>query len=829
MKTTRNRLHSNLLCLLLLVVPNLGRTADTLVEFFDFWLYIDNGANQGTAWQTPAFDDSNWNVGLSQFGFGEGDEFTELNSAPGGVPLNTAYFRTIFNVANAGSYSNLTLRMLRDDGAIVYLNGVEVFRSNMDTGVVNYATKALRNIESNDESLLAQRVVPAGVLVNGRNVLAVEVHQAEGGNDDMSFALILLGHRVGENQPPSANDSFVSMEQDKSTNITLNAVDPENTPLTYTLLSSPRHGTLTGVAPTFIYTPDAGYAGPDLFSFKASDGEWETEIADVNIEVKAASNHPPVADSQNVTVLEDMPLTITLSANDPDGDELAYFYSSPSHGILAPGPNHTVVYQPAVNYNGPDAFAFWVEDGHGATSSATVSITVIPVNDAPAADTQSLSTDEDTSLTITLTANDVDGDTLSFAYVQPAHGVVTGSGKYLTYAPEPNFNGNDSFLFTVTDGNGGTTTSIIRITVLPVNDAPTAAGQKVTTLEDTPVEISLIANDVDGDVLAYSYTTPEHGVLKGTGNRIVYEPAPDFNGNDSFIFMVSDGNGGLATATVTLTIEPVNDAPKAQPQNITVPEDTAVSIALQASDIDGDTLQFSCTQPLHGTVSGTSRTAVYVPAPNYNGPDSFTFTADDGHGGIATATVNITVTSVNDVPKAVAWAAPASDPTRLARNLTLMAANNQNALVFLKGSASSDPDSDSLSYVWYQGESATPFSTDRDLTVTLPIGSYTITLVVSDGLASASDTIAVQVFTACNLVQTLIGKVNAVILKASERNMLLAHLNTACSSFDAQDISGGVHQLELFKSRVSAKVSDPATAQMLIGEAQNIIDQVSAH
>src|SRR6185436_1382273 len=144
------------------------------------------------------------------------------------------------------NYSNVTLQLRRDDGAIVYLNGAEVFRSNMPTGAVNYATSALRNIEGVDESLLAQQVLPASVLMNGENLLAVEVHQAVDGEADMSFALAVIGHRVGENQPPSAFPSLVSTEQDKSTNITLNATDPDSNPLTYTLLPFPLHGSLSG-------------------------------------------------------------------------------------------------------------------------------------------------------------------------------------------------------------------------------------------------------------------------------------------------------------------------------------------------------------------------------------------------------------------------------------------------------------------------------------------------------------------------------------------------------------------------------------------------------
>jgi hypothetical protein len=643
-------------------------------------------------------------------------------------------------VGSTANYSNLTLQLRRDDGAIVYLNGVEVFRSNMPTGAVNYATSALRNIEGVDESLLAQRVVPASVLINGENLLAVEVHQAVGGDDDMSFALAVIGHRVGENQPPSAFSSLISAEQDRSTNITLNATDPDGNPLTYTLLSFPLHGLLSGTPPNVTYTPEAGYVGFDVFSFRASDGQWNTEVADVSIDVKAASNHAPVADAQNVSVAEDNALTITLSATDEDGDTLAYSNTSTTHGTLTPGTGHTLLYQPSLNYFGPDSFTFTVDDGHGGVSTATVTIAVTPVNDAPFPNAQNLFTDEDTALLIVLTASDVEGNALSFSFAQPTHGVVTSSGDHLTYQPAANYNGPDSFIFTVNDGNGGIVSANIHIEVAPVNDNPMAHGQSVSIAEDTTAGILLAAEDLDGDALTYSYTQPAHGSLNGSGNTVTYQPTA-----------------------------------------------------------------------------------------NYNGPDSFTFTVDDNHGGTSTATVNISVTPVNDTPVAIAKVASAADPTNFTRNLVLMAANNQSANVILNSSASSDIDGSVLTCAWYQGSSSTPFSTEANPAVSLPVGSYSFTLVVSDGTTTASDTITVQILTPGALVRALISLVQASDLKSSERNGLLGHLNAAYSTLGNGNVNASVHQLELFQARVNSKVApgNPSLAQALNAEAQRIIDEMT--
>lgn len=650
MKTALTRSLTRTLCAMMVALPCSSRALDEVLPLIDLWQYLDNGVDQGTAWREPGFPTTDFSLGLSKFGFGEGDEFTTLQSAPGGTPLNTAYFRTSINVSDPSAYGYLSMYMLRDDGAIVYLNGVEVFRSNMPTGTVNYATKALRNLESPDEAGFVNRAIPSSLLVPGVNVIAVEVHQAEGGNDDLAFSMAIIGHNVGENQPPTAYPASLITDPDLATNITLNAVDPDGNPLTYVIVTPPQNGTLSGVEPDLTYTPAPGYTGPDYFTYYATDGEWTTEVVEVSINVRLESNQPPVADDQSVTVAEDNSVLITLTATDPDEDVLSYTYTGVANGTLTPISANTLLYQPAANYFGPDSFSFTVDDGNGETDTAEISITVTPVNDAPVA---------------------------------------------------------------------------------------------------------------------------------------------------------------------------VN-------QIVTVGEDTMIAILVTATDVEGDTLSYSFTQPAHGTVNATDNTAIYQPAANYNGSDSFTFTVDDGNGGISTATVSITVTPVNDAPAALASAASANDPMNFVRNLVVVATNNQDAVVILNG-IGSDVDGGSLSYAWYEGANLLPFSTEGSPTVTLPVGNYAITLMVSDGLVTASDTITVQVFTPCDIVKDLVAQVKAANLKPSEANGLLGHLNAACSTFGNGNIAAGVHQLELFKARVNNKVApgNPALALALNASAQSIIDQVT--
>jgi hypothetical protein len=171
------------------------RAADTiLVPTAATWKYLDNGTNQGTAWRATSFNDSTWPSGLAQLGYGDGDEATTVGFGPdANNKFITTYFRRAFNVANASLFNALTLRLMRDDGAVVYLNGVEVWRTNMPTGTIGHLTPASVAIAGADESTFVQTTISPSLLVTGTNVLAIELHQSGGTSTDISFDLQLIG------------------------------------------------------------------------------------------------------------------------------------------------------------------------------------------------------------------------------------------------------------------------------------------------------------------------------------------------------------------------------------------------------------------------------------------------------------------------------------------------------------------------------------------------------------------------------------------------------------------------------------------------------------
>ena len=257
-----------------------------------------------------------------------------------------------------------------------------------------------------------------------------------------------------------------------------------------------------------------------------------------------------------------------------------------------------------------------------------------------------------------LTGTDPDADVLSFTVVSaPTHGTLAGTAPNLIYSPDANFNGSDSFTFTVNDGTADSTIATVGITVTPVNDAPIAAALSFSTPRDTAAAATLSATDVDNDTLSFGVVSqPAHGVLSGSGSSLTYTPNTGFAGADSFTYTANDGTVDSNIATVSITVVATNRPPSATAASATTAEDVAVGITLSGTDPDGNTLTFAVVGlPAHGTLSGSGATRTYTPAANYNGPDSFTFTVNDG---LVTSSAGDGVHHVSPLSTTSQWPTP---------------------------------------------------------------------------------------------------------------------------------------------------------------------------
>lgn len=501
----------------------------------------------------------------------------------------------------------------------------------------------------------------------------------------------------GENDAPvvAANQSL-STNEDTALNFTIsNATDVDGDPLGYKIISSPSKGTLSncitttayGTDLTCTYTPGANATGTDSFTYRANDGSADSAtVATITINIIPVNDAPTLAATQAISTNEDTAVTFDLSAGaDIEGNSLTYIkLTDTTNGTISctGGTSRSCTYTPSLNFNGSDSFTYKVNDGSADSTSATVTVTVNPVNDPPvvAAD-QTIAATEDTALAITIDpGSDIDlpAQTLSYILITPpAKGTLTNcisTGSYSTdrvcdYTPAADATGADSFTYKVYDSLlESVSTATVTINISAVNDAPTlAASQSVSTPEDTPLTFLLTAGaDTENDPLTYlKITDTTNGTISCTGGSsrsCTYTPDTNFNGTDSFTYKVNDGTADSTSATVTITVTPVNDPPvMAANQSYATNDNTALAISLSpATDIDGGALTYKIVSaPTHGTLGGcittagygTDLTCSYTSDTNYHGTDSFTFVAHDTFtDAVTVATVTITVSDTTPSP-----------------------------------------------------------------------------------------------------------------------------------------------------------------------------------
>ncbi|MCP8898015.1 beta strand repeat-containing protein [Gilvimarinus xylanilyticus] len=395
------------------------------------------------------------------------------------------------------------------------------------------------------------------------------------------------------------------------------------------------------------------------------------------------ANSSPVAQVDTATVNEDGTLGIAVLNNDTDTDSAlspasVTVVGAPVNGSVSVDTGTGVIdYTPSADFNGSDSFTYTLEDIWGAVSNeVAVNITVTPVNDAPVAVADAVSTQEDNALSIDVTANDGDvdtadtPDTLSITVVSgPSNGSAVVNEGVVDYTPDADFEGTDSFTYSVQDTSGATSAPVtVTVSVIGVNDVPVAVDDSLTLDEDGVANVDVLANDsdIDGtlDAIGVSLVAmPGHGVAEvdAVTGVITYTPAENYNGADSFSYLVRDDQGGTSNeASVSVTVNSVNDAPMAGDDTVMLLEDTAHNINVLGNDSDVDgrvdaTTVALVTPPTNGVslIDPSSGAITYTPNEHYFGDDSFSYRVMDELGEWSNeAIVTLTIESVNDLPTA---------------------------------------------------------------------------------------------------------------------------------------------------------------------------------
>lgn len=488
----------------------------------------------------------------------------------------------------------------------------------------------------------------------GEDRLVYRVHDGE---LDSAPATVTLQGQIGT--APVVAPRTMSGNEDERQQLTLAAADGDGDAVTFAITQGPTNGTLSGELPDLLYTPNADYHGTDGFTFSASDGILPPVTARISLVVLPVPDRP-VATPLTLTLAEDTSTPALLQGSDPDGTAVSYTIGvAPQHGTLE-GSGAQRIYRPAPNYHGEDTFTYYTSDGSLSSDPVQVTITVSSVPDAPQAPFLSIAALEDALQVVTLGGSDSDGDLLTHTVLsQPANGQLAGTPPALTYTPNPNFHGVDSFTYSVTAGGQTTPAATVTLHVASVNDAPVAEDGAVTTPEDTAVAITLQSSDLENAPLTYTIlTAPSDGTLSGgSGAARTYTPAANAHGTRSFTFHVSDGAGGTDTATVSIEITPVNDAPTLVEERLMTEAATPITVAVLDNDVDVDGDAFSLesvTAPAHGTAVIDGDEVVYTPEPGFVGVEEVSYVVTDEHGASATARAHIGVETLpSGMPAAV--------------------------------------------------------------------------------------------------------------------------------------------------------------------------------
>jgi VCBS repeat-containing protein len=629
-------------------------------------------------------------------GFTGTDSFTYRASDGSAFSVATTVQISITNtapVANANSYAtskNIGLTVAVGSGLLV--NDTDANGDTLTASVVTAPANGTLNLNANGSFFYT----PAANYIGSDSF----TYRAGDGTDFSAAATVTLTIVNSNAAPVAAPDSYALAKNIalsiSGSGVLANDFDVDGTPLTATLVTGPAHGTLSlNSNGRFTFTPAAGYAGGDSFTYRASDGLTNSAITTVTLSI---TNMPPVATDNSYGTSKNIGLTVAVGsgvlANDTDvnADTLtASVVTPPGNGTLVLNANGSFKYTPAANYIGSDSFTYRASDGTAFSTTATVGLTINNSNTPPATATDTYSFAKNATLTVPaagVLANDwdVDGDPMTVTVVNnPTRGTLNlNPNGGFSFTPTANYAGSDSFSYRVSDGI--TNSVVTTVSLFITNTVPVGNAESYVTTKNIPLNVAapgVLANDSDleGDPLSAVLVNPTaNGTLNLNANgSFSYTPNTGFVGADSFRYRVSDGVTNSAPVTVNITVQPPpNIAPIAQADAYATPQNTTLTIAAEAGVLVNDT-DANEDALAAGLVSPTSRGTLtlnldgsftYTPTNQFVGTDSFAYRTYDGSTNSATATVTINVLAPpNDAPVAQ------NESYAMVRNTTLTVAS----------------------------------------------------------------------------------------------------------------------------------------------------------
>ena len=472
----------------------------------------------------------------------------------------------------------------------------------------------------------------------------------------------------------------------------------------------------------------------------------ETRFANTGLsflDLTAAPNRSPTSGTIGpLSTPRDTPVTttVTTGSTDPDGDPVALQTAggAVNGSVTFNVATGTVTFTPTAGYSGAASYTYTLSDGNGGTVTKTVAVTVGP-NTPPVAVNDTLSVAQNAAATtVPVLANDSDAnnDPLTVTSITAAsNGTATLTAGVVKYAPKAGFFGTDSFTYTISDAHTGTATATVNVTVTKPNTPPVYTAAATNTTQGIPAAgrpVPLAATDADGDTLSYSISggsLPAGITLNANGT---FSGAATGFGPSTVTIVVSDGKGGTASTTLTITV--ANGPPTAVPDSATTPQDVAVVVSPLTNDTDpnGDALSLvSATGASNGTLSVNTATGkvTYTPKAGFSGTDSFTYVVSDSRGASSTGTVNVTISFVNSPP--------------VFTNTSNNTLQSILPLVTPAAVTATDPDNDPLTYALTSGllPPGVTLNPNGSFSGTGGVAAdYPVTITVSDGKGGTATT-----------------------------------------------------------------------------------------
>ncbi len=545
-----------------------------------------------------------------------------------------------------------------------------------------------------------------------------------GAQSNVSTATITV---TGTNDLPTASVTSIATNEDNSVKIDVLAGASDI--LSLTSVANGSHGTasiVTDASGTKVisYVPNANYNGNDVITYTISDNNGGSVTKELTVTVNAVNDAPIVASAaQNQSTQSGKAFTYQLPNNlfsDVDGDTLT-IKATLADGSPLPSwlsfDGSKFSGTPNVSVTTNFGIKLTATDPSGASVSSNFGINVTNPNNAPVAKDDAFATNEDTSLTISFASilkNDSDVEDKTdiqkltkdnIIFNNPSNGTITVTDTGIIYKPNKDYNGSDVITYQIKDSGGAlSNVASIKLTVNSVNDIAVAGNDSFVTDEDKPITIKLsdlLANDSDVEDGAaiqsltmdkFVFSNPSKGtIVKDAANgTITYTPTKDFNGADSLTYQIKDSSGALSNkATISLTVNAVNDAPVAVNDSFTLNEDTPLTISFASilkndSDVeDGVNIQkitkdnIVFNNPLNGKITITDTGIIYTPNKDFNGSDSLTYQIKDSSGALSnSANINLTIKSVNDAPVAASDSFVTDEDTAITIKISDLLAND---------------------------------------------------------------------------------------------------------------------------------------------------------